>query len=116
MNFNVGASADQLVSVVSMDMNVGCVKNLQMVPGLTSNNSVAIVQKGGGADLGGVINSGGNDPIALNLNFAVDRREDEVTRVSGDQCDRRQRAERQQLDLTRGVHRQPRAQTRFCPS
>jgi curli biogenesis system outer membrane secretion channel CsgG len=73
--FNFGAQGRQLVSVVGMDLNMGCVKNLQIIPGLTSSNSVAVVAQGGGANVGGVLNAQSISPIGINLDFSVDQNE-----------------------------------------
>lgn len=73
--FNIGAQGKQLVSVVGMDLNMGCVKNLQIVPGLTSSNSVAVVSQGGGANVGGVLNAQSLSPVGINLDFSVDENE-----------------------------------------
>ncbi len=73
--FNLGAQASQLVSVVGVDMNMGCVKNLQIIPGLTSSNSVAVVRQGAGANVGGVLNAQSISPIGINLDFSVDQNE-----------------------------------------
>lgn len=73
--FNLGAQGQQLVSMVGMDLNMGCVKNLQIIPGMTSSNSVAVVSQGGGANVGGVLNAQSLSPIGINLDFSVDRNE-----------------------------------------
>jgi len=73
--FNIGAQGRQLVSVVGMDLNMGCVKNLQIIPGMTSSNSVAVVSQGGGASVGGVLNAQSLSPIGINLDFNVDENE-----------------------------------------
>ncbi len=46
---------DRLVSIISLDMNMGLVKNLQTIPGLSSNNSIAVVRKGMAFDVAGSI-------------------------------------------------------------
>ncbi|MCB2101588.1 MAG: DUF4384 domain-containing protein [Rhodobacterales bacterium] len=72
---NFGGSVGKVVSVVSVDMNMGCVKDLQMVPGLTSSNSVAVVSKGASAEFGAVINATSLTPGSINMNLSSDRNE-----------------------------------------
>lgn len=52
---SIEASKDRIASIVSLDMNMGLVSNLQILPGITSSNSIAVVQKGKGLDLSGAI-------------------------------------------------------------
>ena len=51
----VQRSKDRIASVVSLDMNLGTVKNLQLLPGIYSSNSIAVVRKGAATDLSGEI-------------------------------------------------------------
>jgi len=53
--FSAEASKDRIASIVSLDMNMGLVSNLQIIPGVSSSNSIAVVRKGQGFDLGGTI-------------------------------------------------------------
>ncbi|MGF1643198.1 MAG: DUF4384 domain-containing protein [Thiotrichales bacterium] len=48
-------SKDRMVSVVSLDMNLGSVKTLEIVPGMSSNNSIAITRRGEGTDIAGSV-------------------------------------------------------------
>jgi len=52
---NAEASRDRIASVVSMDMNLGMVRNLQLLPGIYSSNSIAVVRKGSAFDVAGEI-------------------------------------------------------------
>ena len=54
-----GVSRDQLVSVVSMDLNIGHVVTRQIMPGLSSTNSIAVVKTGQGQDTEGLIDKAG---------------------------------------------------------
>ncbi|MEM7042225.1 MAG: DUF4384 domain-containing protein [Pseudomonadota bacterium] len=60
----VGASRDQTVSVVSLDLNVGNLVNRQIIPGASSHNSIAVARKGYAGDLAGSISK-------LGLNFDI---------------------------------------------
>jgi hypothetical protein len=57
--FSLGVSRDQLVSVVSMDMNIGDLISRQIMAGLSSTNSVAVVKTGKGLDTEGLIQKAG---------------------------------------------------------
>ena len=57
--FSIGVSRDQLVSVVSMDLNIGDVVSRQIVAGLSSTNSIAVVKTGQGGDTEGLIGKAG---------------------------------------------------------
>jgi hypothetical protein len=67
---DLGVSADQVVSVVSMDLNIGKLVTRQILPGISASNSIAVVQSGKGADLGGVIGKAG-----LSFSVSLDRSE-----------------------------------------
>ena len=56
---SLGVSRDQLVSVVSMDLNIGDVVSRPIVPGLSSTNSIAVVKTGEGQDTEGLIDKAG---------------------------------------------------------
>ncbi len=62
--FQIGASRDQTVSVVSLDLNVGNLVNRQIIPGASAHNSIAVARKGLGGDLAGSISK-------LGLSFDV---------------------------------------------
>lgn len=62
--FQVGASRDQTVSVVSLDLNVGNLVNRQIIPGASAHNSIAVARNGLAGDLAGSISK-------LGLNFDV---------------------------------------------
>ncbi|MGE3481484.1 MAG: DUF4384 domain-containing protein [Gammaproteobacteria bacterium] len=57
--FDLAASRDQVVSVVSVDLNVGKLTTRQILPGISANNSMAVMQSGAGADAGGLIGKAG---------------------------------------------------------
>jgi peptidoglycan hydrolase-like protein with peptidoglycan-binding domain len=69
-NVGVGASADQVVSVVSVDMNVGNLVTRQIIPGISANNSMAVARSGRAGDLSGNIQKFG-----FNLNVSLNRGE-----------------------------------------
>ncbi|MDI3305990.1 MAG: DUF4384 domain-containing protein [Acetobacteraceae bacterium] len=56
---DLGVSSDQVVSVVSMDLNVGKLVTRQILPGISASNSIAVVRTGRGADIGGLIGKAG---------------------------------------------------------
>jgi curli biogenesis system outer membrane secretion channel CsgG len=68
--WNLGVSRDQVVSVVSMDLNIGKLVTRQIMPGMSSSNSVAVVRSGRGGDAGGLIGKAG-----LSFSIALDKSE-----------------------------------------
>lgn len=48
-------SKDRMVSIVTLDMNLGVVKTLEIVPGMSSSNSIAVTRRGSSADVAGSI-------------------------------------------------------------
>lgn len=48
-------SKDRISSIITLDMNVGLVSSLQMMPGITASNSIAVTRKGKGLDLTGSV-------------------------------------------------------------
>ncbi len=65
-NFDIGASTDQVLSVVSVDLNVGNVLNRRMLPGVSANNSIVVRRSGSAVDAGATINKLGAN---FNLTF-----------------------------------------------
>jgi curli biogenesis system outer membrane secretion channel CsgG len=63
-------SGNQIVSVVSIDLNVAKLVTRQIMPGISSSNSIAVVQSGKGADIGGFIGKAG-----LSLSVSLDKSE-----------------------------------------
>lgn len=57
--FAIGASQDQIVSVVSMDMNIGDMITRQILPGMQATNSISVVRSGAGGDVDGQIGKAG---------------------------------------------------------
>lgn len=55
-DFSTEYSKDRMVSIVTLDMNLGVVKTLEIVPGMSSSNSIAITRRGSSADAAGAIN------------------------------------------------------------
>ena len=55
----LGATKDQIVSVVSVDMNVGDLPRRQILPGVSSNNSIAVQSDGIGGDAGATVGIAG---------------------------------------------------------
>lgn len=62
----LGAQADQVVSVVSVDMNMGDLLTRQIMPGISANNSIAVRRRGIGGDAGGEISKAG---LSINVSF-----------------------------------------------
>src|SRR6185437_7300766 len=50
-NVDLAFNANQVVSVISIDMNVGELVTRQIMPGISSSNSIAVVESGKGADV-----------------------------------------------------------------
>lgn len=63
-------NGNQVVSVVSMDLNMGKLVTRQIMPGISASNSIAVVQSGKGADVGGLIGKAG-----LSLSVSLDKSE-----------------------------------------
>ena len=69
-NLDLAISGDQVVSIVSMDLNVGKLTTRQILAGISANNSIAVVQSGKGADIGGLIGKAG-----ISLSVSLDKSE-----------------------------------------
>ena len=67
---DIGVSADQVVSVISVDLNVGELVTRQILPGMSASNSIAVLSKGASGDAGGVIRKAG-----LSFNVSLNRSE-----------------------------------------
>jgi hypothetical protein len=67
---DLAISGNQVVSIVSMDLNVGKLTTRQILPGISANNSIAVVQSGKGADIGGLIGKAG-----ISLSVSLDKSE-----------------------------------------
>jgi len=67
---DMGISKDQIVSVISVDLNVGELVTRKILPGVSASNSIAVVSSGKGGDVGGVIHKAG-----LSLNVSLNRSE-----------------------------------------
>ncbi|HSK41155.1 MAG TPA: DUF4384 domain-containing protein [Arenibaculum sp.] len=65
--FDLGVSRDQVVSVISVDLNMGELITRQIIPGMSASNSIAVVSRGAGADAGGVISKAG---LAFNVSLS----------------------------------------------
>jgi len=63
---DVGASKDLVVSVVSVDMNLGYLASRQIMPGISANNSIAVSRSGYGGDVGATIGKAG---LSFNLSM-----------------------------------------------
>jgi len=73
-NFSIAVSKDDVVSVISVDLNLGKLVTRQILAGMSSSNSIAVVRSGKGADLGGVIGSG-QGQTGLSFSVALDKSE-----------------------------------------
>jgi hypothetical protein len=67
---DLAINGNQVVSVVSIDLNIGKLITRQILPGLSASNSIAVVQSGKGADVGGLIGKAG-----LSLSVSLDKSE-----------------------------------------
>jgi curli biogenesis system outer membrane secretion channel CsgG len=67
---DLAINGNQVVSVVSIDLNVGKLVTRQIIPGISASNSIAVVQSGKGADVGGFIGKAG-----LSLSVSLDKSE-----------------------------------------
>lgn len=68
--FQVGAATDQVVSVVSLDLNIGNLVTRQILPGKSAYNSIAVVRTGYGGDLAANIES-----LGISFSVNLDRNE-----------------------------------------
>jgi curli biogenesis system outer membrane secretion channel CsgG len=68
--FSLGFNADQTVSVVSLDMNVGNLITRQIQPGMSAHNSISVTRTSKAGDAGGRISSYG-----LFFNISLNRAE-----------------------------------------
>ncbi|SMH61975.1 DUF4384 domain-containing protein [Azospirillum agricola] len=64
--FDLGVSADQVASMISVDLNVGELVTRQIIPGMSSSNSLAVLTSGKGADGGALIGKAG---LTFNVSF-----------------------------------------------
>jgi curli biogenesis system outer membrane secretion channel CsgG len=69
---DAGGSMDQVISMVSVDLNMGDLLTRQILPWASSNNSIAVRRAGQSADAGGTIQN-----IELGLNFNVSMNQSE---------------------------------------
>jgi hypothetical protein len=67
---DLAVNGNQIVSVVSLDLNIGKLLTRQIIPGMSSSNSIAVVQSGKGADVGGLIGKAG-----VSLSVSLDKSE-----------------------------------------
>jgi curli biogenesis system outer membrane secretion channel CsgG len=67
---DLAASRGQIVSVMSVDLNIGQLVTRQILPGMSASNSIAIVRTSQGGEVGGVIGK-----VGLSLNVQFDRSE-----------------------------------------
>jgi hypothetical protein len=67
---DLAINGNQVVSVVSIDLNIGKLVTRQILPGISASNSIAVVQSGKGADVGGLIGKAG-----LSLSVSLDKSE-----------------------------------------
>src|SRR3954453_6718059 len=63
-------NGSKIASVISIDLNVAKLVTRQIMPGISASNSIAVVQSGKGADIGGFIGKAG-----LNLSVSLDKSE-----------------------------------------
>lgn len=75
LDFSLGVSADQLVSVVSMDLNMGNLVTRTIIPGTSASNQIALVRTGRAASLDGGAETELVGNIGGSFNIAVDRSE-----------------------------------------
>lgn len=68
--FDLAVSKGQIVSVMSVDLNIGQLVTRQILPGMSASNSIAIVRTSQGGEVGGVIGK-----VGLSLNVELDRSE-----------------------------------------
>lgn len=68
--FDLSASKDQIVSIISLDLNMVRLRTRQVLPGISANNSIAVARKGLAGDTGATIGKAG-----LVFNIAMNKSE-----------------------------------------
>ncbi|MDJ0958942.1 MAG: DUF4384 domain-containing protein [Arenicellales bacterium] len=53
--FNAAVSKDRGISIVSLDMNMGDIRTLEIMPSISASNSIAVVRTGAAGEFGGTI-------------------------------------------------------------
>jgi hypothetical protein len=71
---NLAVSKNQLVSIISLDLNLGKLVTRQIIGGMSASNSIAVVSSGKGADAGGVVGQG-QGSAAITFTVALDKAE-----------------------------------------
>jgi curli biogenesis system outer membrane secretion channel CsgG len=71
---DLAVSKDQVVSIISVDLNLGKLVTRQIVPGMSASNSIAVLRTGKGADAGGVIGKG-QGQAGITFSIALDKSE-----------------------------------------
>ena len=69
-DWNTSISGGQGISFAGLDLNAGLVRNLQMLPGVTSNNVLAVYDRGLGTEVGARINS-----VGTFFDFGLDKQD-----------------------------------------
>jgi len=70
----MGQSKDRTASIVSMDLNMGDISTLTMLPGLTSSNSIAVVRHGKASNFdAGIEKFGVNLELSFNKNEGMNQ-------------------------------------------
>jgi hypothetical protein len=69
-SLDLAVSHGQIVSVMSVDLNIGQLVTRQIMPGMSASNSIAVVRTGNGGEIGGIIGK-----VGLSLNVQFDRSE-----------------------------------------
>jgi len=67
---DLAISREQVVSVMSVDLNLGKLVTRQILPGMSASNSIAVIRSGKGGDVGGLIGKAG-----VSLSIQLDRSE-----------------------------------------
>ncbi len=67
---DLAVARGQIVSMMSVDLNVGQLVTRQILPGMSASNSIAVVRTSKGGEIGGVIGK-----VGLSLNVQFDRSE-----------------------------------------
>jgi len=70
VGLDFGVNKNQVVSLVTLDMNLAHFKSRQILPGMSANNSLAVVRSGRAADAGGRIKKAG-----IFFNISLDQSE-----------------------------------------
>ena len=61
---SLAASSDEVMSIMAVDLNIGDFAKRQVIPGMSTSNSIAVVKTGNSGDVGGIM-----DKLSLSISL-----------------------------------------------